>query len=460
MYLKKHRDKNGNGKNGNGKPQLIDMPEDWGTTIKWSRDLKAKFLRNDLSKNKLLKFNKKKIVKIFYRPFVQQFYYADKTLSDVLTQNHYNTFGIDLGKGNKVISFTSPNSQKPFMAIIVDSIMDLHFTSSATNAFFTSLYRYENGEKVENISDWALELFREKYESVEGGGLSVEGGGVSVEGGGVSFEDTTLETPSSTLETRISKLDIFHYVYAVLHHPDYRKTYEIDLKRDFPRIPLYADFWKYAKAGEKLMSLHLNYEDRGLSVEGDLSMESRGLSVGNLSMENRGSSVGDLSMENRGSSVGDSRVENRGSSVGETSLETPSSKLNPPSSKLDTLKVIRKPLESLLPKQRTEDLAQKAEILSKIVPQIKLKVNKDREIELDELTKISGIPPEVWEYKLGNRSAVEWILDQYKPYKSGDASIQAHFNNYNFADYQEEVIDLLLKVIVVSTETMRIVKTL
>ncbi|MGK7939099.1 MAG: type ISP restriction/modification enzyme, partial [Crocosphaera sp.] len=37
----------------------------------------------------------------------------------------------------------------------------------------------------------------------------------------------------------ITKEDIFYYTYAVLHNPNYRKKYELNLKRDFPRLPLY-----------------------------------------------------------------------------------------------------------------------------------------------------------------------------------------------------------------------------
>ena len=62
-------------------------------------------------------------------------------------------------------------------------------------------------------------------------------------------------------EQPITKEDIFHYVYAVLHNPAYRKKYELNLKREFPRIPFYKDFWQWAKWGKQLMDLHINYED-------------------------------------------------------------------------------------------------------------------------------------------------------------------------------------------------------
>ncbi|MEO0967321.1 MAG: type ISP restriction/modification enzyme, partial [Cyanobacteria bacterium J06639_18] len=62
-----------------------------------------------------------------------------------------------------------------------------------------------------------------------------------------------------------------------------------------------------------------------------------------------------------------------------------------------------------------------------------------------------------WSYHLGNRSALEWILDQYKEKKIKDPTIAAKFNHYRFADYKEQVIDLLQRVCTVSVETMQII---
>jgi predicted helicase len=58
--------------------------------------------------------------------------------------------------------------------------------------------------------------------------------------------------------------------------------------------------------------------------------------------------------------------------------------------------------------------------------------------------------------KLGNRSALEWILDQYKEKKPQDATILEKFNTYRFADYKEAVIDLLKRVCTVSVKTVEI----
>lgn len=64
----------------------------------------------------------------------------------------------------------------------------------------------------------------------------------------------------------IDRDDIFFYVYAVLHSPDYRTAFAADLKRSLPRIPQVdnaADFWSFAEAGRQLAVLHTEYESVG-----------------------------------------------------------------------------------------------------------------------------------------------------------------------------------------------------
>lgn len=77
-------------------------------------------------------------------------------------------------------------------------------------------------------------------------------------------------------------------------------------------------------------------------------------------------------------------------------------------------------------------------------------------ITIDTETTLAGIPPEAFAYRLGNRSALDWILDQHKEKKPKDPTIRARFNTYRFADHKERVIDLLARVTRVSVETQRI----
>ena len=78
-------------------------------------------------------------------------------------------------------------------------------------------------------------------------------------------------------------------------------------------------------------------------------------------------------------------------------------------------------------------------------------------IVLDGKTTLTGVPAEAWEYRLGSRSALEWVLDQYKERRPRDPTIAVKFDTYRFADHKEQVIDLLQRVCTVSVRTVEIV---
>jgi len=112
-------------------------------------------------------------------------------------------------------------------------------------------------------------------------------------------------------------------------------------------------------------------------------------------------------------------------------------------------------------KQKRADLPDEKARKARLPPKALLKADKEAGvITLDSETKLSGVPKQAWEYKLGNRSALEWILDQYKEKKPKDPTIREKFNTYRFADYKEKVIDLLARVTTVSVETMEIVEAM
>ena len=90
------------------------------------------------------------------------------------------------------------------MALCVDGPSDIHFGASIDAYQQVPLYRYTStGERIDNITDWGQKQFREHYGKGE----------------------------------KLTKEDIFHYVYGVLHDPVYREKYALNLKREFPRIP-------------------------------------------------------------------------------------------------------------------------------------------------------------------------------------------------------------------------------
>jgi predicted helicase len=72
---------------------------------------------------------------------------------------------------------------------------------------------------------------------------------------------------------------VFHYVYGLLHSPDYRDRYADNLAKQLPRIPLVKraeDFRAFVEAGRKLGDLHVNFESADLYPvtlkEGDLRL--------------------------------------------------------------------------------------------------------------------------------------------------------------------------------------------
>jgi predicted helicase len=295
------------------------------------------------------------------------------------------------------------------MVLSSDRIVDLHFVGAAAATQCLPLYRYSSGERIDNITDWALELFRNHYSphltSPNGGRTQAQpllnqeaekNAGLSISKGSAA-DLPLLGEPKGA----ITKEDIFHYVYAVLHHPAYRKKYELNLKREFPRIPLYDNFWQWSKWGEELMKLHINYE----------TVEPYAL---------------ELREKSKPSNVIASKAKQSPGMENEIASSTPNAQ------------------GSASP--RNDGKA-------------KLKAIKESGIaQLDENTELHGIPQQAWEYKLGNRSALEWILDQYKEKKPSDPTIAEKFNTYKFSDYKEKVIDLLKRVCTVSVETMEIIE--
>ena len=214
-----------------GKIARSDVEDTVDHVIKWTRATK-----NDLTKGKPYEFKPEDIVTTLYRPYVKLKLYFNQNLNEM----QYQLPSLFQGK-NQVIVFNAGNRQD-FAANATDVIPNLAMYS-ADPAQCLPLYRYDKqGNRADNITDWALAQFRAHYFP---GNSKVSG---------KMPEEVSGKMPE------ISKRDIFHYVYAVLHHPAYREKYKLNLKREFPRIPFYDDFWQWAAWGERLMDLHLHYE--------------------------------------------------------------------------------------------------------------------------------------------------------------------------------------------------------
>ena len=299
--------------------------------IKWSRDLKAK-----LKQGRMAKYADHKVRTSLYRPFAKSNLYFDRMMNDVVSK-FPSIFPIQKAETeNRVIIVPSAGGRANYWCFCTAIIPCLTLTSiDGAQCFPFYTYDEDGTNRRENITDWALAQFRSHYG-----------------------------------DNAIDKWDIFHYVYGLLHHPEYRARYRANLKRDLPHIPYAPDFGAFAKAGQRLAELHIGYEDQ-------------------------------------------------------------------PEHRLEFIENSDAPLD-----WRVE----------------KMRLSKDKtQLEYNDFLTLEGIPPKAFEYRLGNRSALEWVIDQYRVKTDKRSGI---INDPNREADPQYIVKLIGKVIAVSLETAAIVEGL
>ena len=307
------------------------VPDD--AKIKWSRDLKAK-----LKRGRIAKYGERKVRASLYRPFTKSNLYFDRTIDDVVSVFPSIFPTLETESENRVMIVSDHGFRAGFNALMANLIPDSHILAARDSfqCFPFYIYDEDGTNRSENITDWALAEFRTHY------------------------NDDTL-----------TKWDIFHYTYGLLHHPAYREKYEANLKRDLPHIPFAEDFWGFAKAGARLAALHVTYETQP---------------------------------------------------------------------EYDKLKFVQNPEVPL--NWRVE----------------KMKLSKDKtQIVYNDFLTLDGIPEKAFDYRLGTRSALEWIINQYCVKIDKRSGI---VNDPNRADDPQYIVKLIGKVISVSLETVDIVENL
>ena len=297
--------------------------------IKWSSGLKRKLEQGELAEHA-----QSKLRTALYRPFTKTNLCFDSTLNHRMSMFPITFPTADTEKENRIICVPSAGGRTDFWCYLANVITDLTITSIDVNQCFPFYTYNENGtNRQENVTDWALAEFRDHYG-----------------------------------DDSISKWDIFHYNYALLHHPTYREKYEMNLKRDLPHIPFAEDFWGFATAGAALADLHVNYESAP-KYDGLRYIETPGMPI-------------------------DWNVE-------------------------------------------------------------KMRLSKDKtQLKYNDFLTLDGIPPEAYDYRLGNRSALEWVVDQYRVKTDKRSGI---VNDPNRVDQPRYIVDLIGRVIYVSLRTVEIV---
>lgn len=82
-------------------------------------------------------------------------------------------------------------------------------------------------------------------------------------------------------------------------------------------------------------------------------------------------------------------------------------------------------------------------------------------IQYNSHITLTGIPPEAYEYVVNGKPAIEWIIDRYQFTKDKDSGIVNNPNDWA-AEHNDPqyILNLLKRIITVSMETMKIVKSL
>ncbi|GAK49439.1 hypothetical protein U14_00661 [Candidatus Moduliflexus flocculans] len=311
-----------------GKPQDIDNFINY-ENIQWSSTLKE-----HLKRGTFIKFDAEKIRTSSYRPFAKKWLYYDSIVNDrpAMFQKIFPDEASE--QENQMIGVVN-EAQLPFSSQMTHCIPNMHWGGRQTQCFPFYTYHEDGSHRTDNVTDWAVAQFQAQYQ-----------------------------------DASISKWDIFYYVYGVLHHPEYRKRYEANLKRDLPHIPYLRDFRAFSDAGKQLAALHSRYEEQA---------------------------------------------------------EYPLTLIENPDVPLDWR-----------------------------VERMRLSRDKTTLVYNDFLT-FTNLPADAFAYKIGNKSALHWIIDQYQVTKDESNNM---ISDPNQADEPEYIVKLVKKIVTVSIETVKIVRNL
>lgn len=357
--------------------QDFAMRRDLDYSIQWTRGL-----LQQMQGRRGLDYKPSMVRPCLYRPFVKSNVYFERPICHEPYQNP-KIFPTGKEGENIVIAFNAIPT--PYLDPLVTTILcDYKYNIGGGNggAHVVPLYRYTaEGEKLLNITDWGMALFRDKYGA-----------------------ETTAE-------------QVFAYCYGVLSSPAYQKKYADNLKTDYPRIPLYPNFAEYRRLGQELINLHAGYDE---------GMDAR-------------------------SAAG----------AGCTGAAEP----------WENLTVIRD--DAYLPEGITQPnkngvthpmkLSKDGKGRTPTVPECTGGASEGLStLHLDARNRIEGIPAEAFNYKIGSRSALEWVVEYHKFKKLSPAEkhhqtlIEEGLDSYDWASIRAALFDLVPRIVRISVETVRI----
>jgi predicted helicase len=91
------------------------------------------------------------------------------------------------------------------------------------------------------------------------------------------------------------------------------------------------------------------------------------------------------------------------------------------------------------------------------VERMRLNFKDKSELRYNDFLTLRGIPAATSDYRLGNRSALEWVIDRYRVSTDARSGI---VNDPNREDDPQYILRLIGQVITVSLETQQIIASL
>lgn len=345
-------------KRARGKPPTVEeIIDNDSKKISWTHNVKE-----DLRRNKAYEFEPAQVVTGLYRPYVKTRLYWNRRFNERVYQmpKIFPRPGLE----NLVISVTGIGANKPFSALMANTVPDYETISKGQHL---PLYYYDESPQDDLLSA-----------ASEGGLVRRD---AITDAGHAAYRHAYANQRGDD----IGKEDIFYYVYGLLHSPEYSSRFEPDLKKQLPRIPFARDFWTFSAAGRKLAEWHINYE----AVEPFLLKQTGELDLGDPAL------YGVQKMAWGKRSVDGKLVEDRSTLV------------------------------------------------------------------YNSRVSLWGIPPEAFEYVVNGKSALEWLIERYQVTTDKDSGIVNDPNDWAMEHNDPSyVLNLIKRVVRVSVETVRIVKSL
>ena len=204
--------------------------------ISWSSSL-----RNYLDRGEKIEFSDGRISSTIYRPFTRQWLY----FSDRINHRVYQMPQIfpHADAENRLICVTGIGAKAGFSVLMVDKVPEVQLVYNG-QCFPLHLY-----EKPANASG----LFEPPSGATDAHGYTRRD----------AITDDALAKFHAAYGDTVSKHDIFHYIYGLLHIPAYRQRFANNLSKELPRIPLAANpdhFTALVAAGRELGDLHVGFD--------------------------------------------------------------------------------------------------------------------------------------------------------------------------------------------------------